>query len=130
MPTGCPLCDRIQNGEHLAASALAVALLDAFPLNPGHTLIVPRRHIGGLFELSSEELAALWALVPVAKQVIDAQHSPPGYNVGVNVGPAAGQTVAHVHVHLIPRYTGDVPDPRGGVRWVIPSRAAYWRREP
>jgi diadenosine tetraphosphate (Ap4A) HIT family hydrolase len=130
MGTRCPLCDRVIQSDHLAANAFAVAFLDAFPLNPGHTLIVPRRHVAGLFELSSEELAALWALLPVAKQVIDAQHAPPAYNVGANVGTAAGQTVAHVHVHLIPRFPGDVPDPRGGVRWVVPSRAAYWSREP
>jgi diadenosine tetraphosphate (Ap4A) HIT family hydrolase len=130
MPTECPLCDRIEHRDHLAANAFAVAFLDAFPLNPGHTLVVPRRHIPGLFELSNEELAALWALLPVAKQVIDAEYAPRAYNVGVNVGTAAGKTVAHVHVHLIPRFAGDVPDPRGGVRWVIPNRAAYWSRKP
>jgi diadenosine tetraphosphate (Ap4A) HIT family hydrolase len=130
MDSHCPLCDRIESGDYLAENALAVAVLDSFPLNPGHTLIIPRRHIADLFELSNEGLAALWALLPVAKQVIDAQHAPPAYNVGVNVGSAAGQTVAHVHVHLIPRFPGDVPDPRGGVRWVVPSRAAYWNRQP
>ena len=130
MDPRCPLCDRVQHAEHLASNALAVAFLDSFPLNPGHTLIVPRQHVADLFELSSEEQAALWTLLPEAKRVIDARHAPAGYNIGVNAGVAAGQTVAHVHVHLIPRYSGDVPDPRGGVRWVIPRRAAYWSHQP
>lgn len=130
MDPHCPLCDRIEYAELLASNALAVAVLDGFPLNPGHALIVPRHHVADLFELSSEEQAALWALLPAAKRVIDARYAPAAYNVGVNVGAAAGQTVGHVHVHLIPRYPGDVPDPRGGVRWIIAERAAYWSHQP
>lgn len=130
MDLHCPLCDRVEHAERLASSALAVAFLDGFPLNPGHALIVPRRHVADLFELSGDEQVALWTLLPVAKRVIDARYAPAAYNIGVNVGAAAGQTVGHVHVHLIPRYSGDVPDPRGGVRWVIPKRAAYWSHQP
>jgi diadenosine tetraphosphate (Ap4A) HIT family hydrolase len=122
----CPLCQRLALPDLLAENELAVAFKDGFPVNPGHALIVPRRHVEGLFELSVEEQAALWRLLPEVKQRLDARHSPAGYNVGVNVGEAAGQTMAHVHVHLIPRFAGDVEDPRGGVRWVVPARAAYW----
>jgi diadenosine tetraphosphate (Ap4A) HIT family hydrolase len=92
-------------------------------------LIVPKRHVAGLFDLEPRELAAVWLLLPEVKLRLDARHSPAGYNVGVNVGAAAGQTVNHVHLHLIPRYAGDVADPRGGVRWVVPERAAYWEGE-
>jgi diadenosine tetraphosphate (Ap4A) HIT family hydrolase len=121
----CPFCtlppDRI-----VARSALALAVRDAFPASPGHTLIVPRRHVGSFFEVTAEERAEMLALLDAAKAQIDAEHRPDGYNIGINDGAAAGQTVAHLHLHLIPRYRGDVPDPRGGVRWVLAERARYW----
>jgi diadenosine tetraphosphate (Ap4A) HIT family hydrolase len=122
----CVLCSRARSGDLIAENELAVAFPDAFPLNPGHSLVVPRRHVADLFELSIPEQQAIWNLVPVVRSAIASVHQPAGYNIGVNVGPAAGQTVAHAHVHVIPRHPGDVPDPRGGVRWVIPARAAYW----
>jgi diadenosine tetraphosphate (Ap4A) HIT family hydrolase len=124
--TDCPLCTAAARPDTLAGNDHAVALLDGFPVNPGHALIVSRRHVADLFDLPPAEQAALWALLPAVKAAIDARYSPGGYNVGVNVGAAAGQTVDHVHVHVIPRYEGDVEDPRGGVRWVIPARADYW----
>lgn len=127
-PASCPFCQRLALRDLLAENEHAVAFKDAFPLSDGHSLIVPRRHVASLFDLSSDEMAAVWNLLPVLKQRLDARHGPAGYNVGVNVGEAAGQTVGHAHVHLIPRFSGDVPDPRGGVRWVIPERAAYWRK--
>jgi diadenosine tetraphosphate (Ap4A) HIT family hydrolase len=123
----CPLCERLALPDLLAENDLAVAFRDAFPVSPGHALIVPRRHASDLFELNEEEQLALWRLLPVVKRRLDVHHAPAGYNVGVNVGSAAGQTVGHVHVHLIPRYEGDVENPRGGVRWVVPARAAYWK---
>jgi diadenosine tetraphosphate (Ap4A) HIT family hydrolase len=126
----CPFCQRLALPDLLAESDLAVAFKDGFPVSPGHALIVPRRHVADLFELTAEEQAALWQLLPEVKTRLDARHAPAGYNVGVNVGVAAGQTVGHVHVHLIPRYVGDVVDPRGGVRWVVPERAAYWKAGP
>src|SRR5512139_3295677 len=126
MDLQCPLCERAARGENVVSNAWAVAIADAFPVSPGHTLIVPRRHVADLFDLSHDEQGGLWALLPLAKAAIDARHAPAAYNIGVNVGVAAGQTVPHVHVHLIPRYPGDVPDPRGGVRRVVPERAAYW----
>jgi diadenosine tetraphosphate (Ap4A) HIT family hydrolase len=126
MDVPCPLCSVADGREILSANAHAVAIWDAFPVSPGHALIVSRRHVADLFELSAEEQAALWALLPAVKAAIDTRRAPAGYNVGINVGAAAGQTVGHVHVHVIPRYEGDVRDPRGGVRWVLPERAAYW----
>ena len=101
-------------------------ICDAYPVSPGHSLVIPRRHIGSWFEASEDECTAMLALLEAAKAMIDQEHRPDGYNIGINDGPAAGQTVPHLHVHLIPRFKGDVPDPRGGVRWVIPDRAKYW----
>jgi diadenosine tetraphosphate (Ap4A) HIT family hydrolase len=128
MDVPCPLCSAAEGREILSANTYAIAIWDAFPVSPGHALIVSRRHVANLFELSAEEQAALWALLPAVKAAIDAHRAPAGYNVGVNVGTAAGQTIGHVHVHVIPRYEGDIRDPRGGVRWVLPERAAYWGR--
>jgi len=82
--------------------------------------------VDDFFKLTEEEQQALWSLLPAVKAALTKSHNPAGYNIGLNVGQPAGQTVAHVHVHVIPRYRGDVPDPRGGVRWVLPQRAPYW----
>lgn len=112
--------------EHVAGNALAFAIRDAFPVSPGHTLVVTRRLIPTWFEASADEQVALIELVNRVKAALDQSHRPDGYNVGFNAGEAAGQTVAHLHVHVIPRYRGDRPDPRGGVRWVLPDRADYW----
>lgn len=121
----CPFC-RLPPNRVVAQSALVLAARDAFPVSRGHTLIVPRRHVESFFALTTEERAAMLALLDAAKAQIDAAHGPDGYNIAINDGAAAGQTVAHLHMHLIPRYHGDVPDPRGGVRWVLPDKARYW----
>jgi diadenosine tetraphosphate (Ap4A) HIT family hydrolase len=126
MDEACPLCAAAERRDILAGNDHAVAISDSYPVNPGHALIVSRRHVADLFDLSAEEQAGLWALLPIVRRMLDKVHSPAGYNVGVNVGAAAGQTVGHVHVHVIPRYSGDAADPRGGVRWVLPGRANYW----
>ena len=105
------------------------ALWDAFPLNDGHALIVPHRHIGSWFEATAGEQAEMLEAVSVVRKEIEGSRSPDGYNVGMNLGAAAGQTVSHLHLHVIPRYDGDVADPRGGIRWVIPERAPYWGEE-
>jgi diadenosine tetraphosphate (Ap4A) HIT family hydrolase len=122
----CVFCNRVVSGELVVKNDLAVAFLDAFPLNPGHCLVVPRRHESDFLALTPEEKAAVWALVAFVRRHIEADRTPDGYNIGINVGEAAGQTVAHAHLHVIPRYLGDVPDARGGIRWIIPARAAYW----
>jgi len=121
----CPFCS-LPADRTVLSSANAIALRDAYPISPGHTLIVPRRHIGSFFEATTQERAELLALLDEAKLGLDAQFAPDAFNIGINDGPAAGQTVPHLHIHLIPRYVGDRIDPRGGVRWIIPDKADYW----
>lgn len=108
---------------------LVVGIWDGFPLSPGHALLVPRRHIATWFDASPEEQHQLAAAIATVRAAILERHVPDGFNVGMNLGESAGQTVPHLHVHVIPRYAGDVEDPRGGVRWVLPQRAAYWRSD-
>ncbi|MDD3111783.1 MAG: HIT family protein, partial [Methanofollis liminatans] len=98
---------------------------DAFPVTQGHILIIPFRHLSSFFDATDEERTALFDLVARCREIVAERYRPDGWNIGVNVGPAAGQTVPHLHVHLIPRYGGDVPDPRGGVRGVIPEKQKY-----
>jgi diadenosine tetraphosphate (Ap4A) HIT family hydrolase len=122
----CTFCDLIQNLDAPAANAAAVAVPDAFPLSPGHTLVVPRKHVESIYLLNELEQDALWSLVRSVRAMLNDEHRPEGFNIGLNDGKAAGQTIRHAHVHVIPRYHGDVDDPRGGIRWVIPERAPYW----
>jgi len=122
----CPFCSRLTSGEVAAESDHAVAFPDGYPLTRGHTLVVPRRHVASIYELSEDEQADVWQLVARVREHVARELDPAGFNIGLNDGGAAGQTVEHAHVHVIPRYEGDVPDPRGGVRWVIPDRAPYW----
>ena len=103
-----------------------MAIRDGFPVSPGHTLVIPKRHIGSWFEISNDEQRGLLDLLARAKTDLQEEFKPDGYNIGINDGPAAGQTVPHLHMHLIPRYKGDQEDPRGGVRWIIPDKAKYW----
>lgn len=107
---------------------LVVGLWDAFPVSPAHALVVPRRVVATWFEATRAEQVAILDGIEAAKAAIEKRSTPQGYNIGINVGAAAGQTVFHLHVHIIPRYDGDVPDPRGGVRHVIPSKANYLSR--
>ena len=99
---------------------------DAYPVSPGHTLVIARRHVGSFFGLSAEERMSLLALLDIARDDLIRELAPQGFNIGMNDGSAAGQTVMHLHIHLIPRYDGDRADPRGGVRWIIPEKAVYW----
>jgi len=127
----CVFCARIAGGDVLLGDdALLVALSDKFPVSAGHALVVPRRHVASWLDLTPSELAHAWELVARVARKLDVERHPAGYNLGVNVGTAAGQTIEHAHLHVIPRYAGDVPDPRGGVRWIIPARAKYWNDEP
>src|SRR5262245_6899875 len=121
----CPFC-RLERSHILLESEFAVAFLDAFPVTEGHTLIVPKRHVTSLFDLPEEEQAAVWKLTALVRERMMTDRKPDGFNIGVNDGAAAGQTVLHAHVHVIPRRRGDVADPRGGVRWVVPGKAPYW----
>ena len=124
-PQPCAFCTLPQQ-RLIDENATAIAIRDGYPVSPGHTLLIPRRHVGSFFEMSEQERGDLLALLDRAKLALDKEFQPQGYNIGINDGPAAGQTVPHLHVHLIPRYDGDLPDPRGGVRWVIPDKAKYW----
>lgn len=125
MDNQCPFCSIESEREIIASSALSLAFFDGFPVSAGHALIVPRRHVASFFDLTEEERQDLLSLLDRVKRIIDEKYHPDGYNVGVNVGEAAGQSILHVHLHLIPRYNGDVPNPRGGVRGVIPSKQNY-----
>jgi diadenosine tetraphosphate (Ap4A) HIT family hydrolase len=114
----------------VASNERAFALRDRFPVSPGHTLVVPRRLIATWFEATPEERSAIFELVDEVKRALDLELRPDGYNIGINAGEAAGQTVMHLHVHVIPRYRGDVDDPRGGVRHVIPGKGYYLSGAP
>ena len=120
----CPFC-HITTDRILAENSLAVAIADGFPVTPGHTLVIPRRHTADFFELSVAEVQAIVELLHEARRRLLAERAPAGFNVGINAGKLAGQTVMHAHIHLIPRYADDVPDPTGGVRNVIPGKANY-----
>jgi diadenosine tetraphosphate (Ap4A) HIT family hydrolase len=108
-------------------SEFCLAIRDGFPVSPGHTLIIPKRHVASFFDTTDVERADLMSLLIRAREALDREFNTDGYNIGINDGVAAGQTVPHLHVHLIPRYVGDREDPRGGIRWVLPDKAAYWK---
>jgi diadenosine tetraphosphate (Ap4A) HIT family hydrolase len=118
----CPFCDR---SDDVMSNNLAYARYDKYPVTDGHILVVPHRHVGDYFELTIEEKLAIVELLEEVKCLLDREKNPDGYNIGINVGEAAGQTVMHAHIHLIPRYDGDMDNPRGGVRGVIPDRQNY-----
>ncbi len=122
---GCPFCTLLQECIVLQ-NDLALVIRDGFPISPGHTLIIPRRHVGSIFEVKATERDSLLRLLDEAKTALDNEFHPAGYNIGINDGAPAGQTVPHLHIHLIPRYSGDTQDPRGGVRWIFPDKAKYW----
>jgi len=122
----CPFCCIGKDErEIILENESAVAIYDAYPVNKGHALIIPKRHCANYFEMSQTEKIDCWELVDKVKVVIDRLYHPPGYNVGINVNETAGQTIFHVHIHLIPRYVGDVEEPRGGVRGVVWERRGY-----
>jgi diadenosine tetraphosphate (Ap4A) HIT family hydrolase len=118
-PARCIFChaeDRV-----LFANQLAFATRDGMPVSEGHTLVVPRRHCIDFFSLTPDEVSACFALICRVREDLDQQpHPPDGYNVGINIGVAGGQGIAHIHLHVIPRYHGDVPNPRGGIRNLLP----------
>ena len=124
----CPFCT-LDPTRIIAANNHALAIMDGFPISLGHALIIPKRHIASLFEATRDEREALFDLVEQVRADLLEKYSPDGFNIGINDGTAAGQTVMHLHIHLIPRFAGDQPDPRGGVRWIFPDKAAYWSTE-
>ena len=121
----CPFCS-LPAERIIDSNEYGVTIRDGYPVSPGHTLIIPKRHIGSWFDITNEEKMGLLELQARAQIVLGSEFNPDGYNIGINDGSAAGQTIPHLHMHLIPRYKGDQEDARGGVRWIIPEKAKYW----
>lgn len=121
----CPFCV-LDPARILAEDELTVVYKDGFPVSLGHTVVIPKRHFPTLFDASEAEQIALLRALNIAKTLLDELHCPDGYNIGINQGEAGGQSVPHLHIHVIPRYRGDKADPKGGVRWVLPEKAKYW----
>lgn len=124
MSKECIFCT-FRDERVLGECEYTITFIDTYPATPGHTLVVPKRHFASFFEASEDELLAIGKAIQKAKVILDKEFSPDGYNIGINVGEAAGQSVEHLHVHVMPRYSGDVEDPRGGVRWILKNKASY-----
>jgi len=122
MENNCIFCNQ---EELILENELTWARYDKYPVSPGHLLIITKRHVADFFDTTIEERRALNSLLEECKKMLDREYSPDGYNIGVNCGTAAGQTIMHLHIHLIPRYQGDIDNPRGGVRGVIPEKRIY-----
>ncbi len=122
----CLFCQwKEEKEEIILENEYAFARFDGYPVSDGHVLFMTKRHVKDFFETTIEERKAIFELVDKAKEILDKKYNPTGYNIGMNCGSSAGQTVMHVHVHLIPRYDGDVENPRGGIRGVIPKKQKY-----
>jgi len=124
----CPFCELVstKSSRIIEENDQAFVIRDGYPISEGHTLVIPKRHVGSFFDISNDERTALFELIESSKESLENEFTPDAFNIGINDGAAAGQTVAHLHIHLIPRYEGDIEDPRGGVRWIIPDKAVYW----
>jgi diadenosine tetraphosphate (Ap4A) HIT family hydrolase len=118
----CPFCDP---DEVIVENDLALAIYDRYPVAHGHILVIPKRHFSDIFEATPEELRALAGLTRRVREFVENEYAPDGYNIGINRGRTAGQSIMHVHIHFIPRYSGDRRDPKGGVRGVIPKKQKY-----
>ena len=118
----CPFCDET---NYEIEGDLTFTKTDSYPVSKGHTLVIPKRHISSYFECTDNERLELWSLVEQVKTELEDTFAPDGFNIGINVGEAAGQTIPHMHIHVIPRYSGDMDNPRGGVRGVIPDKQKY-----
>jgi len=123
--SACPFCNLDSQRELIVESPSTYSVYDIFPVSNGHALVIPKRHCSDYFELTLEEQSACWSMVNAVKQILMEKFNPDGFNIGINVNEDAGQTIPHVHIHLIPRYRGDVLDPEGGVRGVIPDKRMY-----
>ena len=119
----CAFCNHSRS--ILAQTKLSFSILDSYPVSGGHALVIPQRHVPSIWDLTSEEYTDAFILVRHVKELLQKQFSPQGFNVGVNCGEVAGQTILHAHIHVIPRYSGDVANPRGGIRNVIPGKGNY-----
>lgn len=121
----CFFCKCITNKDYTLENEHAIARFDDYPVNDGHLEIIPKRHIKTWWETTLDEKNAIFDLLDKAKTIVDDKYHPDGYNIGMNLGEEAGQSIMHLHVHLIPRYKGDVENPRGGVRGIIPTKQNY-----
>lgn len=122
----CIFC-HIDPAKTVVENDFGIVVYDLHPVSNGHCIVIPNEHEWDYFSLPSSIRKGLDDLVVLAKEHLDAFYGPDGYNIGINNGSAAGQTIMHAHIHLIPRYMGDADDPRGGVRWIFPKRASYWK---
>lgn len=121
----CSFCGLSAEAKLISETATIIAIEDKYPVSKGHCLIIPKRHVPDYFELSLHEQRACWMMVNRCKSIVENQFNPDGFNVGININEVAGQSISHVHIHLIPRYKGDVEDPFGGVRGVVPGKRRY-----
>jgi len=124
-PNPCTYCN-LSEARIFDQTALSIAFKDVFPVSAGHTLIIPRRHVESYFDLTNQERDDMNILMLRVYAKLKDELSPNGFNIGINEGFAAGQTVGHINMHLIPRFKGDVPEPRGGIRWIFPDKAVFW----
>jgi diadenosine tetraphosphate (Ap4A) HIT family hydrolase len=121
----CRFCSSTAGRRIMIEGEFGFAAWDLHPASPGHFLVIPYRHVSDYFDINDQEREELWKLVSEGKAMADAKHNPDGYNIGINVGKWAGQSIPHLHIHAIPRYRGDVETPKGGVRGVIPQKKLY-----
>jgi diadenosine tetraphosphate (Ap4A) HIT family hydrolase len=128
MSATCPFCMLNDKKRIVLEDEIVLALRDQFPISPGHTLIIPKRHVSSFFETSELEQMALLRALHLTQAELKHNYHADGFNIGINDGVVAGQTVMHLHIHLIPRYRGDCADPRGGIRWLFPDKAVYWKK--
>jgi diadenosine tetraphosphate (Ap4A) HIT family hydrolase len=122
---GCPFCIPTSKTELILESATVFSIYDIYPVNKGHALIIPKRHCDDYFDLSFKEQSACWFMLNAVKVILQQKYNPDGFNIGINIKRASGQTIPHVHIHIIPRFINDVEEPEGGVRCVIPDKQKY-----
>jgi len=125
MENNCPFCEKIKEEDIIYQDSSWFAIYDRYPVSKGHVLLIPKRHVKTYFDLNYVELASIGVNIGVIKLILDKKYHPNGYNIGINCGESAGQTVPHCHIHIIPRYDGDIEDPRGGIRGCIPNKMKY-----
>lgn len=125
MMENCIFCQDPKEESLLFDDGMWKAVYDGYPVSKGHVLVIPKEHVETYFDLSQNHKASLHLAIEKVKKILDDKFHPQGYNLGINCGEAAGQTIPHCHIHVIPRYVGDVENPRGGVRGVIPSKMSY-----
>ena len=121
----CRFCRTKPGRRVMIEGKYGFAAYDRHPASEGHFLVIPYRHFASYFDITDDEREELWSLVAQGRDIVEEKYHPDGYNIGINVGTAAGQSIHHLHIHVIPRYTGDVENPKGGVRGVIPKNKLY-----